>query len=162
MGFVCGISNSYIPAARCSAPFGDFNNPGIYKIPERAKGFGRSLTYNFDPHWGAEIDLGQNWGNSNYDPQASISPRFIWRTDSANYFLHTLVSLNRVSVSGLQNGRRHGPACQYSSIAAVRSRLCLGQAQLQWISSPPPPPCRTRSCRHASFNGVRLWRRFCI
>src|ERR1700736_2729465 len=87
------------PGGTVPAPFGDFNNPGSYKIPDMARGFGSSFTYNFDPHWGAEIDFGHNWGNSNYETTASIGPRFIWRTDSANYFLHTLVSLNRVSVS---------------------------------------------------------------
>ena len=31
----------------------------------------------------------------------SVGPRFIWRTDGANYFLHSMVSLNRVNVDGL-------------------------------------------------------------
>jgi outer membrane protein OmpA-like peptidoglycan-associated protein len=94
------------PGGTVPAPFGDFNNPGVFKVPDMAKGFGSSFTYNFDPHWGAEVDFGQNWGNSNYETTASIGPRFIWRTDSANYFIHTLISLNRLSVSGLnaQNG----------------------------------------------------------
>src|ERR1700722_12035696 len=94
------------PGGTVPAPFGDFNNPGVFKVPDMAAGFGSSFTYNFDPHWGAEIDLGHNWGNSNYETTGSIGPRFIWRTDSANYFIHTMISLNRLSVSGLnaQNG----------------------------------------------------------
>ena len=65
---------------------------------------GLALTYNFDPHWGLEFDAGYNWGNNQviYENTSSVGPRFIWRTDTANYFVHSLVSLNRVNVSGLQ------------------------------------------------------------
>jgi len=89
------------PGATVPAPFGDPNNPTPFKIPDMAKGFGSAVTYNFDPHWGLEFDLGHNWGNSNYETTGSAGPRFIWRTDTGSYFLHTLVSYNRVNVSGL-------------------------------------------------------------
>ncbi|MFZ0320657.1 MAG: hypothetical protein WAL56_16150 [Candidatus Sulfotelmatobacter sp.] len=92
------------PGGTVPAAFGDFDNPGIYKIPDMAKGFGSALTYNFDPHWGVEFDFGHNWGSGNYEATGSIGPRFIWRTDNANYFLHTMVSLNRVAVTGLDAG----------------------------------------------------------
>jgi outer membrane protein OmpA-like peptidoglycan-associated protein len=89
------------PGGTVPAPFTDFNNPAAYKIPDMAKGFGSALTYNFDPHWGMEFDFGQNWGSNNYEATASLGPRFIWRTDNANYFLHGMVSLNRMGVNGL-------------------------------------------------------------
>jgi outer membrane protein OmpA-like peptidoglycan-associated protein len=89
------------PGGTTPAPFGAFDNPGTYKIPDMPKGFGSALTYNFDPHWGIEFDFGQNWGSDNYEATGSLGPRFIWRTNNANYFLHTMVSLNRVSVNGL-------------------------------------------------------------
>jgi outer membrane protein OmpA-like peptidoglycan-associated protein len=94
------------PGGTVPTPFVDFNNPVGFNVPDMSKGFGSSLTYNFDPHWGLEADFGHNWGSGNYEATGSVGPRFIWRTDSANYFLHTLVSLNRVAVSGLnaQNG----------------------------------------------------------
>ncbi len=94
------------PGGTVPTPFGDFNNPIGFKVPDMSKGFGSALTYNFDPHWGVEFDLGHNWGNGNYEATGSVGPRVMWRTDGANYFLHTLVSLNRVAVNGLdaQNG----------------------------------------------------------
>jgi hypothetical protein len=94
------------PGGTVPAPFGDFNNPTPFKVPDMSAGLGSAITYNFDRHWGLEGDFGHNWGNSNYELTVSVGPRFIWRTDSANYFLHTMVSLNRVSVNGLntQNG----------------------------------------------------------
>jgi len=96
------------PGGTVPAPFGDPTNPTPFQVPDMSKGFGSSFTYNFDPHWGVEADLGQNWGSSNYETTASVGPRFIWRTDTANYFLHSLISLNRVSVSGLNAGNGIG------------------------------------------------------
>jgi hypothetical protein len=96
------------PGGTVPAPFGDYNNPTGLNVPDMSAGFGAALTYNFDPHWGLEADFGHNWGSSNYETTGSIGPRFIWRTDGANYFLHTLVSLNRLSVSGLNAGNGIG------------------------------------------------------
>ncbi len=96
------------PGGTVPAPFGDFNNPTGFNVPDMSAGFGAALTYNFDPHWGIEFDLGHNWGSSNYETTGSIGPRFIWRTDGANYFLHTMVSLNRLSVNGLNAGNGVG------------------------------------------------------
>lgn len=96
------------PGATVPAAFGDPNNPIAYRVPDMPKGFGAALTYNFDPHWGFEFDLGHNWGSGNYETTGSVGPRFIWRTDSMNYFLHALVSENRLSVSGLNAGNGIG------------------------------------------------------
>src|ERR1700736_6082745 len=90
------------PGITVPAPFGNFFNPTPFNVPDMAKGFGSSLTYNFDPHWGFEFDLGHNWGADNYETTGSGGPRFIWRTDGANFFLHALGSYNRLSVSGLK------------------------------------------------------------
>ncbi len=94
------------PGASVPTPFGDPNNPTAFKVPDMSKGFGTALTYNVDPHWGLEFDLGHNWDKGNYETTGSIGPRFMWRTDSANFFLHGLVSYNRVGIQGLnsQNG----------------------------------------------------------
>ena len=126
-----------------------------------AKGFGSSFTYNFDPHWGAEIDFGQNWGNSNYETTASVGPRFIWRTDSANYFLHTLISLNRVSVSGLNAQNGVGAIMGGGMDLPLKKWLAfrLFEADYVWAKhdySDFVAPMPDDSLRHASFNGVRL------
>ncbi|HLZ43282.1 MAG TPA: OmpA family protein [Candidatus Sulfotelmatobacter sp.] len=89
------------PGISVPAPFGDPNNPTPFKVPDMSKGVGGAFTYNFDPHWGAEFDVGQNWNNGNDVTTVSVGPRFMWRTDDANFFLHALVGLNRLSVSGL-------------------------------------------------------------
>jgi outer membrane protein OmpA-like peptidoglycan-associated protein len=85
-------------------PLGDPANPTAYKVPDMTKGFGTALTYNFDAHWGLEADFGYNGGSGNSLTTASIGPRFIWRTDSANFFLHALGGGNWLSVSGINTG----------------------------------------------------------
>lgn len=96
------------PGITVPAPNGDPNAPTGFNVPDMSKGLGGSFTYNFDPHWGAEFDLGHNWGNSNYESTYSVGPRFIWRTDDGNYFLHGLVSWNRLNVNGLNTNNGIG------------------------------------------------------
>jgi len=141
-------------------PFGDLANPTPFVVPDMSKGFGSSFTYNFDPHWGAEFDLGQNWGNGNYETTGSIGPRFMVRTDDGNYFLHALVSLNRLNVSGLtpNNGigaiLGGGMDLPFSKHVAWR----LFEADYVWsrhnyadFADPQFP-----NLRRPSFEGVRL------
>jgi outer membrane protein OmpA-like peptidoglycan-associated protein len=93
------------PGATLSTPFGDFTHPVAYKLPDMSAGFGAAFTYNVDRHWGAEFDVGDNWGNSNFETTISAGPRFMWRTDGSNYFAHALLSYNRLSVNGLGRDR---------------------------------------------------------
>jgi outer membrane protein OmpA-like peptidoglycan-associated protein len=87
-----------------TVPLGDPANPTAYEVGDMAPGLGTALTYNFDPHWGAEADFGHNWNSSDSETTISGGPRFIWRTDNGNYFLHALLSYNHLGVSGLNNG----------------------------------------------------------
>ncbi len=96
------------PGGTVPGPNGTPSIPSPFTVPDMSKGLGGALTFNFDPHWGLEFDLGHNWGNSNYELTASVGPRFIWRTDAGNYFLHSLVSLNRLNVNGLNTSNGIG------------------------------------------------------
>jgi outer membrane protein OmpA-like peptidoglycan-associated protein len=87
------------PGGTVPAPFGNPSAPSAYKIPDMPEGFGAALTYNLDPHWGLEADLGHNWDN--YETTASVGPRFMLRTETTNYFLHTMLSYNRLAINGL-------------------------------------------------------------
>jgi outer membrane protein OmpA-like peptidoglycan-associated protein len=92
------------PGATVPAPFGNPAAPTPYQVPDMSAGFGVAGAYNFDPHWAGEFDFGYNWGNSNNEATVSAGPRFMWRTEDMNYFVHTLLSYNRLSVSGLSDG----------------------------------------------------------
>ena len=96
------------PGGTVPTPYGDPNNPTPYKLPDLARGFGTAVAYNFDKHWAGELDLGHNWvpAGSNTSGTAnttlSVGPRFMWRTDEANFFLHGLVGPNHLAVNGLK------------------------------------------------------------
>jgi len=87
-----------------TVPLGDPANPLSYKVPDMGKGFGGAVAYNFDPHWALETDFGHNWTVNDTETTLSAGPRFMWRTDGANYFIHALASYNHLGVSGLNNG----------------------------------------------------------
>ena len=149
------------PGASVPAAFGDPNNPIAYKIPDMSKGFGSALTYNFDEHWGMEFDLGHNWGSGNYETTGSAGPRFMWRTDVANYFLHAMASYNRVSISGLNSGQDGVGAILGGGLDLPLSKKIawrLFEADYVWAhhnyapyASPDFP-----SLRRPTFEGVRL------
>jgi len=148
------------PGATVPAAFGDPNNPTPYQVPDMAAGFGSALTYNFDPHWGGEFDFGHNWGSSNYETTVSIGPRFIWRTDAANYFLHTLVSFNRLAVNGLNGNNGVGAILGGGMDLPITKSIAfrLFEADYVWAhhnfadyASPEFP-----SLRRPSLEGVRL------
>jgi hypothetical protein len=152
------------PGGTVPAPGTDFNSPAPYTIPDMSKGFGFSLTYNFDPHWGIEGDIGHNWvgeGTSVTESTGSIGPRFIWRTDSANYFVHTLISLNRVNVPGLNTFDGIGAVLGGGMDLPIRKWLALRlfEADYVWArhdyaSAAAPSP--TNDLRNPSFDGARL------
>lgn len=147
------------PGGTVPAPFGDPNNPTPFKIPDMAKGFGSAFTYNIDAHWGVEFDLGHNWGNSNYELTGSVGPRFMWRTDNGNFFLHTLVGLNRASVSGLNANNGAGAILGGGMDLPIRKSLAWRVFEADYVfgrhdySDYAAPQF---GLRHVSFEGVRL------
>lgn len=142
------------------AAFGDPNNPAPFVVPDMGKGFGSSLTYNFDPHFGFEADLGQNWGSGNYETTASVGPRFIWRTDDANYFLHGLVSYNRLAVSGLNPSNGIGAILGGGMDLPLRKNLAwrLFEVDYVWARHNYADDAAPQfdSLRRPSFEGIRL------
>ncbi|HET9306213.1 MAG TPA: OmpA family protein [Candidatus Sulfotelmatobacter sp.] len=148
------------PGITVPTAFGDPNNPIPFKVPDMTKGFGAALTYNFDPHWGAEFDLGENWGNGNDVTTVSFGPRFIWRTDDANFFLHALVGLNRLSVPNLNEPNGPGiilgggmdlPITKSIALRLFEADYVWARQNYSSYASPSFP-----GLRHPSEEGVRL------
>ncbi len=87
------------PGGTVPAAGSDPSNPTPFKLPGMARGIGSALAYNFDPHWAGEFDFGYNRDTDSGSSEwtAAIGPRFMWRTDSVNVFLHALASFNRLA-----------------------------------------------------------------
>jgi outer membrane protein OmpA-like peptidoglycan-associated protein len=94
------------PGGNVGSPLGTPANPMASSIPDMAKGGAADFTYNFTPHWGLSADFGQSAGNDNYETTVSAGPRFIFRTEDAAYFLHAMLSWNRLDINhlGTSNG----------------------------------------------------------
>ncbi len=122
------------PGGDVPTPYGDYNNPTKFTIPDMSRGFGASVTYNFDPHWGLEGDIGHNWtDNSVYESTFSAGPRFMWRTDGANYFAHAMVSLNRVNVPGLNQWNAAGAVAGGGMDLPLRKWLALRLFEVDYV-----------------------------
>ncbi|MGA7908648.1 MAG: OmpA family protein [Candidatus Sulfotelmatobacter sp.] len=148
------------PGGTVPTPFTDFSNPAPFKIPDMSKGFGSAVTYNFNPHWGMEFDFGHNWGEGNYETTGSLGPRFMWRTDGANYFLHSMLSFNRLSVGGLKPDNGIGaimgggmdlPIRNWLSLRLFEADYVWGRHNYSDFADQTFP-----NLRHPSLEGVRL------
>src|SRR5579862_5142788 len=148
------------PGGWVPAPFSDPNAPQAFRVQDMAAGFGGAFTYNFDAHFGLEFDAGNNWGNSNYETNLSVGPRLMFRTDNANYFLHGLMGLNRLNVSGIGPNNGLGALIGGGMDLPIRRNIAfrLFEADFDWgrhnyadLASSTFP-----SLRHSSFDGVLL------
>jgi outer membrane protein OmpA-like peptidoglycan-associated protein len=148
------------PGGTVPTPFGDPNNPNPYKLQDMPKGFGSALTYNFDPHWGVEFDLGHNWGNGNYELTGSVGPRFMVRSDNANFFLHSLVSLNRVNVDHLTAGNGIGVILGGGIDLPINKRLAIRVLEADYVYARHNyadfAAAEFPDLRRPTFDGVRL------
>lgn len=148
------------PGISVPAAFGNPNNPTPYGVPDMSKGFGAALTYNLDRYWGAEADFGHNWDNSNYVTTASGGPRFMVRTEDANFFIHALVSYNRLSVNGLDPSNGIGallgggmelPVTKHFAIRLFQVDYVWSRHNYAKVAAPEFP-----NLRRPSEEGVRL------
>ncbi len=148
------------PAGKVPTPFGNPAAPIAYPVPDMNKGFGADLTYNFDHYWGLEADLGQNWGNSNYETTASGGPRFMLRTEGMNYFVHALVSYNRLSVSGLNASNGIGAIMGGGMDLAIWKKVSFRLFEADYVWSrhnfADYVDQQFPDLRRPSFEGVRL------
>jgi hypothetical protein len=89
------------PGATVPSPFQPFNNPIAVKAPSLGNGLGAAYTYNFTKFAGLEGDFGHNWNDFGHETTLSFGPRFMWRQDDVNLFIHTLLSYNRFAEDGI-------------------------------------------------------------
>lgn len=146
------------PGGTVPSPFGTPANPIPLKVPDMAKGFGASFTYNFDNYWGAEADLGTNWGNSNNETTLSVGPRFMLRQDDANYFLHALVSYNRLGVNGLDSSNQIGAVMGGGMDLRITRRFYWRVFEADYVGSYHhyTAYANVPSLGRPAFNGARL------
>src|ERR1035437_3675725 len=65
--------------------------PLAFKLPANSKGFGTSVAYNFTKYVALEGDYGVNWSSDDRISTFSVGPKFTWRGEGVNFFVHTLL-----------------------------------------------------------------------
>ncbi|HEV2397504.1 MAG TPA: OmpA family protein [Candidatus Sulfotelmatobacter sp.] len=86
------------PGAAVPAAGSNPNSPTPFILPDMAAGVGGAFTYNASRYFGLEADAGDSSGNHGYESTVSVGPRFMFRSDDANFFIHALVGWNRLAV----------------------------------------------------------------
>jgi outer membrane protein OmpA-like peptidoglycan-associated protein len=142
---------------------GDPNNPTPFKLPGQSRGIGGAFTYNFDAHWGGEADAGYNRdsGSASSEWTVSAGPRYMWRTDSGNVFIHALLSFNRVDYeSGQVNSNGIGailgggmdlPFGKMFSWRLFQADYVFARQNYSDLAAPEFP-----DLRRVTFEGVRV------
>jgi outer membrane protein OmpA-like peptidoglycan-associated protein len=142
---------------------GNPNNPTPFKLPGESRGAGTALTYNFDKFWGAEADFGYDRDTSSASSEwtAGAGPRFMWRTDAANVFIHALATFNRLSyeagqvnsngIGGVFGGGMDIPFSKMFSWRLFEADYVFGRHNYADLADPQFP-----TLRRVTLNGVRL------
>jgi outer membrane protein OmpA-like peptidoglycan-associated protein len=93
------------PDAKVPVP-GTSNPVQSQPLTDMPKGFGLAGAYNYNRNLALEADYGGNWKNGFSFNTFSIGPRLTYRgSEGINYFLHTLLSDNRLNTRfGSNNG----------------------------------------------------------
>ena len=131
-----------------------------FKLPSMPHGLGAAFGYNFHPNFALEGDFGANWNNGNDITTYSVGPRFTYRGEGVNLFVHTLLGDNRLATNsfGSQNGIGAilGGGIDLNVIKHLSIRLI--EADYQWAKhnfakevSPAQP-----ELRRPGYEGARL------
>src|ERR1700691_197429 len=133
--------------------------PNSVQLPAMAKGLGTSLAYNFTK-WGAlEGSYGVNWNHGNVNT-ATVGPKFTWRGDRVNFYIHTLIGAERVSPE--ETASSWGVAALLGGgmdlVLWKRLSLRVFEADFQWahenFSSVVPPD--DPGLRRPNYDGALL------
>ena len=112
---VLGFASSAVLAQELPVPkldvFAGYSwyNPGARvngtNLSSNPKGFGIAFAYNFNKFFAAEVDGAGHLGSpNNQSGQAMIGPRFTWRQEHFQPFVHTLVGADILTVDNVPGG----------------------------------------------------------
>jgi hypothetical protein len=130
------------------------------KLSSIPQGVGASLSYNFTKYWALEGDYGGNWHNPANETTTSIGPKFTWRADNINFFAHTMLGLNRLSVKGLNSSNGIGAVLGGGVDLKIWKPVSLRLFEADYVigrhNFADDAPVTAGEIRHPVLNGVRL------
>jgi hypothetical protein len=149
------------PGVQVPQPGLPANSPTALKLPDMAKGFGVSGTYNFTPIFGLEGDISHNWTDLGHDTIAAIGPKITWRSENnVNLFAHALLGWNRLDVNGLTTSDALGSLVGGGMDLRPWKRLSIRVFQVDYVWAahhfPNEASASFGDLRRPHENGVRL------
>jgi hypothetical protein len=134
--------------------------PEAFKLPAIAQGFGTNFSYNFTKIMALEGNYGGDWNRYASISAFSVGPKLTYRGDGVNFFVHTLLGIERLSSRGLDSS--NGVAAILGGGMDLKIwkplTLRLFEADFQWArqnfaaNAPPEDP----ALRRPGYDGVRL------
>src|SRR5258708_26916312 len=134
--------------------------PLAVKLPSMAKGFGTNLSYNFTRNLALEGNYGGNWNSGDSINMFSVGPKLTYRGDGVNFFVHTLLGVERLSSKG--NDSRTGLAALLGGGMDLKLwrpvSLRLFEADFQWSHQnfASTVGVEDSALRRPSYDGARL------
>src|SRR5579863_3520827 len=129
-------------------------------LKDLPRGFGLAGAYNYNRYLALEADYGGDWKNGFSVNAFSIGPRLMFRSDGVNFFLHTLISDNRL---GMPSGSNNGIGAILGGGIDIHLWKHIDwrvfEADYEWsrhnfasLGVPPQQP----DLRRSTFDGLRL------
>ena len=134
--------------------------PLAIKLPSMAKGFGTNLSYNFTKNLALEGNYGVNWNSGDSINTLSVGPKATWRGDGVNFFVHTLLGIERLSSTN--NDSHNGLAAILGGGMDLKLwkpvTLRLFEADFQWSRQnfASAVPLDNGSLRRPEYRGALL------
>jgi hypothetical protein len=134
--------------------------PNAFKLPSVAQGFGTNVAYNFTKYLSLEGNYGGDWNRYSSNSAFTGGPKLTWRGDGVNFFVHTLLGIDRYSSRGVDatNGVTAvlGGGMDLKIWKPLSLRLFEADYQLERMNFSAEVPPDDPGLRRQTFNGVRL------
>ncbi len=134
--------------------------PLAFKLPSISQGFGTNLSYNFTKYLALEGNYGGDWNRNASISVASVGPKLTFRGDNVDFFVHTLLGIERFSTRGVDSSNGIAAVLGGGMDLKLNKRVSfrLFEADFQYsrqnFSNSVPPT--DSSLRRPTYYGERL------
>jgi hypothetical protein len=134
--------------------------PNAFHLPSVAQGFGTNLSWNFTKYLSLEGNYGGDWNRYAANSAFMAGPKLTFRGDGVNFFVHTLLGIDRFSSRGVDatNGVAAllGGGMDLKIWKSLSLRLFEADYQLERANFSAQVPADDPALRRQTFDGVRL------
>src|SRR5262249_15171520 len=143
------------------APFQTTPGPTVgTRLQSMPKGWGATGTYNFSRMLGLSVDAGGNYQDLANESTIMVGPRFMYRGEGVNYFVHTMLGLNRLSPKGVPSSNGLGAVLGGGMDLKLFKALSWRLFEADWVwgheNFASVAPANDANLRRPDLSGARL------